>query len=174
MKYSKLSSENGINLLRIFLFSMIWAACCLVGLPVMIYVAPDVEAVIWPPITDQRITEPHLSANGDFLLWRWSFHKNRWALPEFISFMAYVPERPRERIPVEVFTDWECRRNFRSDRTAIAGDSVTRDMCARLPVQFQGKANVRIDGFAQYQVTHPFYTVPVRIPATPDAWGEAP
>lgn len=173
MTERELRRDEGIRvvkLLRVIVIGFIWSLFFVVMIPIAVYTLPDLEAAWWPPIKAQRITKKHLKPGDDaFLLWEWSFIKQRRAEPQYMTFMAYLPETPQERYAVDTYIGWDCRQNFRSDRTSAPSSyRVTREVCVRLPDRMRGRADAMIDGVFDFNVGHSLYTVPVRIPASTD------
>lgn len=166
--------DSGIRFIRFGVLFFIWTCASLLFIPVSWTIAPDVETRVYPPLREQSISDVHLKPDDpNFLLWKWHFRKNRAGYPLFISFMAFEPKLPASRVPVEVFTDWGCTRNFRSDRAAPADYPRVVTMCARLPPYWAGRPDIHVEGYAEYKVRHPFYTVPMRIPWTVEGAPEA-
>lgn len=156
--------------IRLLLIGFIWLGVFMVSAPLLIYTLPDIETKINPVLRNQKIDMVIEKTGGDFLLWRWTYDKVRRGTPEYFSFMAYSRSNPRERVPVEVFTDWNCTRHINSNRAAPLGVANIREMCARLPNFLKGKQDIVIDGYADYRVGHPFYSIPQRIPDDPEDW----
>lgn len=160
-------SFKTLRTIRVLVYLMIYGSMSFVLVPIAIYTLPDLESAWYPPIKDQRIYDEHVKPGDDsYLLFRWSFIKQRRAEPEYITWMAYLPEVPQERYAVDSYIGWDCRRNFRSDRTSQPSPvRVVRDVCLRLPDKLKGRSDVVIDGVFDFRVGHGFYTVPVKIPA---------
>ena len=170
--------DDGIRALaalRIFVIVVIWLAATVACVPVAIYTLPDLEAAWAPPIKDQKIRDVHLKPGDDsFLLWEWSFKKDRKGEPVYITFMAYAPNTPQERYAVDTYIGWDCKTNFRTDRSAAAGPNVVeRKVCIKLPPQLKGREDVHVDGQMDFRVGHDWYTVPVKIPPNPEDWPDA-
>jgi hypothetical protein len=166
------SSLSAVRALRWFVLIMIWGLFVFIMFPIAIYTLPDLEAAWYPPVKEQRITDRHLKPDDDnYFLERWSFIKQRRGEPEYITFMAYLPELPQERYAVDTYIGWDCKTNFRTDRTSPPSPNrVVRDICIRLPGPLKGRADVRIEGLFDFRVGHKLYTVPVKIPAlTPNS-----
>lgn len=158
-------SRRAVKLLRASVLGVIWLCLVLFLMPIGIYVLPDIEAAWYPPIKKQRIEDVHYSHDGRYLLWDWSFIKQRKAYPEFITFMAYRASDPIVRWAVDTYVGWDCSRNLRSDRTSLPGPQlITRKLCIRLPDELMGKPDIRIEGVFDFNVGHSFYTVPVKVP----------
>lgn len=160
-------SLSAVRALRWLVIVLIWGVFVFVMFPIAIYTLPDLEAAWYPPIKDQEITDKHLKpGDPEFLLERWSFVKQRRGEPEYMTFMAYLPETPQERYAVDSYIGWDCKRNFRSDRTSYPSPlRVTKDICIRLPDKLKGRADVRVEGLFDFRVSHKLYTVPVKVPA---------
>lgn len=158
---------KAVRLVRWSVIAFIWCAFAAILFPIAVYTLPDLEAAWYPPIIQQRVSDVHLKPDDpNFLLWRWTFVKQRKATPEYITFMAYDPQFPRVRFNVDTYSGWDCKTNMRSDRTALPSKTpVTRDMCVRLPSALVGRADTMVDGVFDFNVGHSFYTVPVKVPA---------
>jgi hypothetical protein len=156
-----------IRHLRLLILFMIYGVFIFVTIPIAIYTLPDLEAAWYPPIKDQEIANKHLKPDDPgFMLEEWSFVKQRRAEPEFITFMAYLPDVPQERYAVDAYIGWDCKQNFRSDRTSQPSPNrVTRKICIRLPDKLRGRADTVIEGLFDFRVGHRLYTVPVKVPA---------
>lgn len=158
---------KAVRLVRWSVLAFIWCSFAAMMFPIAVYTLPDLESAWYPPIREQHITDVHLKPDApEYLLWRWTFIKQRKATPEYITFMAYDPRYPRVRYNVDTYIGWECRDNMRSDRTSLPSENpVVRDMCVRLPKPLVGNADTKVDGVFDFNVGHSLYTVPVKVPA---------
>lgn len=170
MTEQQIRDDDGLRTLRHLRFLvlvMIYGVFVFVTIPIAIYTLPDLEAAWYPPIKDQEVYDGHLKPGSDeFYLERWSFVKQRRAEPEFMTWMAYLPDLPQERYAVDAYVGWDCTENFRSDRTSQPSKQrVVREVCIRLPRKLRGRADVKIEGLFDFRVGHKLYTVPVKVPA---------
>lgn len=164
--------KANIRALRVLLFSIIWGFVLITGVPVYLYVLPDLEAAWLPPIKGQVISNVRLKPdNPSYLLWDWEFYKVRRAVPEYITFMAWAPEAPEARWNVDTYSDPDCTMNMRSDRTAApSSEPVVRHMCVKLPKELAGRDDIHVEGVIDFRMGHSFYTVPVKIPPAREDW----
>lgn len=164
-------TTSGFNWLRVLIIFLIWAVVAAFSAPFILFVAPDIEVRLFPVIGEQRITNYRFKdETGRYALFEWRFQKYRYGRPEYFGFMMYDIRNPVDRYTTEAFSSYDCETSLRSLGGAPPGKEAVKEMCVRIPKQLIGNPWVVADGWVEYSVRHPFYTVGRRIPAEPEDW----
>lgn len=150
------------TLIKIFVVAVIWLVVLAIGIPVTLWIAPDLQAKFFPVIGNQSAINAHRSEDGRFFMWEWKFDKWQRGRLDRIGFLIYRHEI--DKYTTRVFVGWDCKDDFRTWRVTPAGVRRSVKLCAVIPPALAKESNLSVEGFGEYLTSHPFWLVPVTLP----------